>query len=138
MMLPKDLLNLVFWKLEDGHDMINFSEISHRCHQIFHQNLEVIETKDSVGDSRIYTRQKRTQQKHGLYRDWWDNKKCQLYREENYYHGKTHGQCQEWYRYGSTWTNMIYHHGKLHGKFYEWYDDGTLLDEVTFYYGKLI
>jgi len=87
MMLPKDLLNLVFWELEDGHDIINFSEISRRCHQIFRQNLEIVRTVDCNGDYKIFTRQKRTQQIYGLCRVWWWEN-GQLKYKLNYYHGK--------------------------------------------------
>jgi len=109
-MLPKDLLNLVFWELEDGHDIINFSEISRRCHQIFHQNLEVVKKIDLYGDPKIFTRQKRTQQKHGLYRVWWNN--GQLYVERNFIHDQNHGLHQSFLFGGFLSVEYYYYHGK--------------------------
>jgi len=107
-MIPKDLLGLVFWELEDGHDMLNFSEISRRCQMIFHQNLEVRRTKDSEGDLVMFTQQKQNGWQHGLFRNWWNSHR--LYQEKNYCHNQLHGKFQEWHRDGSDWTNMLDKH----------------------------
>jgi len=95
--LPKDILGLVFWELDKGHDLITFSEISRRCHQIFHQNLEVIRKNDFEDAPKIYTIARKENMVYGLYRWWHQN--GQLYQEHNYIHGKCHYNC-EWYTDG--------------------------------------
>jgi len=133
-MLPKDLLGLVFWELEYGHDMINFSEINRRCYQIFHQNLEVQGIANDMNDPIIYTRISKTKQKHGLYRDWYN--KDTLFQEINFYYDQRHGQFQEWNTNGMLGTQSQYYHGKRHGRFLNWYRNGILATDITYYAGN--
>jgi len=109
-MLPKDLLNLVFWELDHGNDLMNFSEISRRCHQIFHQNIKVIRKNDFEDAPKIYTRQKQIKVRHGLYH-WWHSYD-QLYIARNYCHGKRHRLSRKWYFAGEIFSNCNYHYGK--------------------------
>jgi len=110
-MIPKDLLNLIFLEIEFGHDMINFSEIDCRCNQIFNQNLEVVRIVDQEGDPLIYTQRKFTlQHYHGLYRRWWGN--GHLFLEENYWCDLIHGQYQDWDESGNLEYSQYYHHGQ--------------------------
>lgn len=105
--LPKDLLNLVFWEIESGHDMINFSEISHRCHQIFHQNLEIVKTGKFV----IYIHSKLTGCMHGIYRVRNENGK--LIYEANRFYDEWHGFRREWDHSGHLIYEQKWHHGNI-------------------------
>jgi len=135
-MLPKDLLNLVFWELDHGRDMINFSEINHRCHQIFNQNLEVVKKSDLPGDPIIFTRQKQTKHRHGLYRHWYSNGK--LFNEENLYYGLFHSCQSTWWANGSCCYVYNYHYGQLHGRYREWKVNGNLSVDIKYHHGTKI
>jgi len=110
--LHKDLLGLVFVEIDHGHDLMNFSEISRRCYQIFYRNLEVVKNVDNEGDPVIYTQQKLTKARHGVYR-WWYFKGAQDYILCNYYYGKLHGRYRAWRKYGKLITDCNYHYGFL-------------------------
>jgi len=110
-MLPKDLLGLVFGELDDGYDMLIFSEISRKCHQVFCQNIEVVRTHDTAGDPLIYMQHKLTKQFHGLYRYWWDKSCRRLYIEQNFKWGELHGQDKMWGPHGELLENSRYHTG---------------------------
>jgi len=106
-MYHKDLLNLVFLKLENGHDMINFSEINRKCNQIFHQQIKIMTT---YANEKIMTNVHNHNHKHGICR-WW-HKNGQLWSEDNYLHGKQHGIQRAWYKNGELIYTKNYYHGK--------------------------
>jgi len=105
-MYHKDLLNLVFLELENGHDMINFNEINRKCNQIFHQQIKITITRH--GDKFMKNIQG---QKHGIRRGWDEN--GELWYEYNYYQGQRHGIHYEWYSNGQLQYENNYHYGKL-------------------------
>jgi len=133
--LPKDLLGLVFWELDHGHDLINFSEIDQRCNDIFQQNLEVVKNIDPVGDPLIYMQHKLTKQKYGLLRHWWEGTKSTLFSENNYCHGKLHGRRREWWSNGTLFFEIHYHYGEFHGWNKKWNESGQLVYSKYFHYG---
>jgi len=94
----KDLLGVIFLEIENGHDMINFSEISRRCHQIFHQYIKI--------EDREYWKQMKNihGQLHGICRGWHTN--GQLQYEWNYLHGQKHGILRGWYQNGQLMGNF--------------------------------
>jgi len=99
MQLPKDLLNLVFLELDDGKDMLNFSEISRRCNQIFSLEITVIHYKQIYG----YDKSKMVNnecQFHGLYRWWYSNGILGL--ERNYVRDEQIGLSRRW-----TWGGIL-------------------------------
>jgi len=159
--LPKDLLNLIFCEIEFGYDMMNFSEISRRCNQIFHQNLEVTRKGPTFGRRQIiYTRQRLTHLKHGIYRIWlqkdhmcyesnyfhneWHGTRRQwsidgqLEYEENYFCGDSHGPWRRWYSNGQLGSEYNYHHQQQHGLFRRWSKTGQLEWEDKWHYGRQI
>jgi len=157
--LPKDLLNLVFWEIESGYDLINFSELNRKCHQIFHQNLEVVNNFCEYRQV-IYTQQKLSNWKHGVYRIW-NQKQHYKYYDSNYFHGEWHGVRRQWYNKRQLWYEEKYLYGKLHGTkrqwdihnqreiecnylygkrhgIFQWYRNGQLDQEEKYHYGNLI
>jgi len=110
MKLPKDLLGLIFWEIESGHDMINFSELNRKCHQIFRQNLVTLKAKNPFGDLKISMKKKKSCWEHGLYRSY--NQLGQVVYESNYFQGSWHGY-RSWYRDGQIAEKIYYHHGIL-------------------------
>jgi len=62
----KDLLQLVFLKFEDGHDMLNFSEINRKCNRIFHQHIKIEKNEKE----HEYGMKKHQGQLHGICRGW--------------------------------------------------------------------
>jgi len=124
-MQHKDLLNLVFHEFEDGHDMINFGEISRRCNQIFHQNIKI----DMTDYSSKFMKNNQGQ-KHGICRQWTNGR---LHFEDNYCHHKLHGITRAWYKNGQldyihNWWNHL-----LHGISYGWHENGQLRYENNWY-----
>jgi len=110
-MLPKDLLNIIFWELTDGHDMLNFSEISRKCYQIFQQYIQI---NYSYCQHFKLTMMIAKNNYHGLIRMW--NKHVDtLVRETNYRHGKMHGLCRGWYPSGVLWYHDNYYQNMMHG-----------------------
>jgi len=129
-MYHKDLLNLVFLELENGHDMINFSEISRKCNQIFHQQIKIITYQTQKFLENIQG------QAHGISRGWYSD--GQLRYEENYIQGQSYGICRGWYDNGQLWYEHNYFHNKLHGIQRAWYKNGKLQYKYTFVHGKQI
>jgi len=130
-MLHKDLLQLVFLEFEDGHDMINFSELNRKCHQIFHQHIKIEDNINNKIMKNIHG------QKHGIYREWYSN--GQLRYEHNYVHDLKHGICYGWYPNGQLKYEDNYFHGQKHGICRRWYPNGQLGHEyiITFMVKKL-
>lgn len=98
----KDILQLIFLEIEFGKDMINFSEISRRCHQIFQQIIKV-----ERGHNEIYM--VNTQgQLHGLMREWdeLDHLKMSL----NWFRNEKHG-----YSYRQLFLGWYYNDYYRHG-----------------------
>jgi len=124
-MYHKDLLNLVFQQFEDGHTMLNFSEISRKCHQIFSQHIKI--EKNRVGDKQM---KNVCNQKHGIFRRWYANGKPML--ECNYFHDEFHGIWREWYGNGQLILKCNYFHDELHGIFRRWFSNGQLMSEVNY------
>jgi len=108
-MLPKDLLGLVFGELDHGHDLMNFSEISHRCNQIFHQTLELIKETNCHQEYIVHTLHKKTKKCHGCYRVSLGKS---LLIQMNYYHHIPHGRCRHWAWGGRLLEDHTYHYGK--------------------------
>jgi len=108
--VPKDLLNLVFQEIESGHDMLNFSEISRRCHQIFHQNLEVV-TEKGFDCTLIFTQHRITGLIHGVYRRHWFIIH-ELY-EANWSYGKWHGSIRRWNNKRELILEEHWHHDRI-------------------------
>jgi len=88
-MIPKDILQLIFWELESGHDMLNFSELNRKSHQIFRQQIK-IDNYGTTNDMRTYQGSK-----HGICRRLMSNGQCSY--ELNYYQGQFHGTNRGWY-----------------------------------------
>jgi len=109
----KDVLHLIFQKFENGHDMLNFSEISRGCNKVFHHNIEIVsKPEDSDFCARKYMKNKAGQY-HGI--------RCALYPDgkfvyqTNYCHNLQHGIRREWFHiiYGrlDIPERRKYHHG---------------------------
>jgi len=111
MLLPKDLLQLIFLELDHGHDMLNFSELSRRCQQIFHQQIKVTHKPESESKYERKYMKNNHHQKHGIYR-WWDGNGYLIY-EENYCQDQIHGICREWWRKNGEFMYEDYY---LHGR----------------------
>jgi len=154
-MLIKDLLQLVFLELEHGHDMINFSEINRKSHQIFHQEIKVKKSGcedismlnkhgQLHGISRVWDENGQLWweqnymhgQLHGIYRRWHQN--GQLGYEDNYSQGHKHGISRMWYPNGQLDYADNYHQGQLHGISRWWSDDGKSEYEANYHYGTQI
>jgi len=163
MMLPKDLLGLVFWELDHGHDMLNFSEISRGCNQIFHQNIEVVVCK-YIYNCRYMVKRKRANDcppktddqswmdgirkvleceeirigdiYHGLYRSWDGRNKLEC--ENNNIHGMMHGTSRTWYSDGHLNYIENYHYGQKHGRQQTWDRAHQLVEDKEWYYGEPI
>jgi len=134
-MLTKDILQLVFLELESGHDMINFSEISRKCYQIFHQQIEVVHIPESRDAKKNIMMKNKRGQNHGLDRWWHAN--GQLLGEDNYFYNKMHGLERTWYQHGPLWYETRWLHGKKHGYHYDWYPGGRLMYKRNYYHGQL-
>jgi len=138
-MLPKDLLGVVFLEFDHGLDMINFSEISSRCYQVFHQILEVVVKKPSLFyDRNVYTRLRSTQQIHGLDLEW---EKGILTGKTNYVRHHKHGRQLTWHmsRYVPLYLmhDLNWFHGVRHGRSRSWNSSEIEYDHM-FHYGKQI
>jgi len=126
-MLPKDLLNLVFLELIDGHTMINFSEISRKCHQIFCRNINIKQT------TTLYYHEKRMimlYRTHGILRGWEDD---HLTFQHNYLHGQRNGLSLGWYPQGQRKYVDYYINDHMYGRSSDWYSDGTLRSEYHYH-----
>jgi len=134
-MLIKDLLNLVFHAFEDGHDMLNFSEINRKCHQIFHQNIKIennqLETETKC--ERKYMKNNQDQ-KHGICR-YVSHREVKY--EYNYVQGQLHGIAHAWYQDNTIYFEQRYYQGLLHGIQRAWYPNGILESVQTLYLGNL-
>jgi len=119
--LPKDLLNLVFLELENGHTMINFSEISRKCNQIFNQNIKITTYRTQKFMKNIQG------QKHGISRVWYQN--GQLRYENNYLHNDKHGIQRAWYKNGQLAYKQNWFRGARHGICRTWTSNGQLNNE---------
>jgi len=128
--LHKDLLQLVFPELEHGHDMLNFSELNHRCHQIFKQQIKIEKNE------RIMVMRKHQGQKHGIYRVWHQN--GQLMHERNYMHDCRHGIGRGWWSNGQLRYEFNYHRDKEYGITRWWYPNGQLDSEENHHHGTQI
>jgi len=108
---PRDLLKLIFSEIEFGKDMINFSELSHRCNQIFHQNIKIRRQNQSASTYRKMSmfENPHTYVQHGLYRMWHPNGK--LWHSINRFRGRLHGVCTEYAKSGSILVQKYYCHG---------------------------
>jgi len=130
-MLLRDLLEMVFNEFEDGHDMLNFREINRKCHQIFHQNLEICHEGQSS-----YTQKKQTKQQHGLFRciNWLDRLQTLL----NYVNGEYHGIQRQYSTTGHIYLEGSYHHGIRHGPASKWWwCSDHIMVKTTYYNNKL-
>jgi len=134
MQLPKDILNLIFWELEHGRDMINFSELNRRSQQIFRQNIVIDKFDGTYNNGRQATRMNiaHTTKRHGLSRGY---KNGRLEYEFNRYHGQRHGTWSRWYPNGKLKFEENWHHGKAHGSHRTWYSNGELESIHLFYDG---
>jgi len=133
-MLIKDLLNLVFLEFENGHDMINFSEINRRCHQIFHKNIKVIHKLETETKYEQKYMKNNQDQKHGIRRGWRGNR--QLKYEYNYIQGQLHGICIGWNKNGQFNSESNYYQGKYHGISRGWYSNGQLKYKTNYVRGQ--
>lgn len=134
-MLIRDILQLIFLELDRGCDMLNFSELSHSCHQTFRQQIKVIHLPVSLCDDNETKWMENNQNLfHGIYRQW--NEKGQLLSESNYYQGKQHGISRMWYSNGQLKFKTSYIYNKPHGIFHGWYFNGQLLYEHNYYQGR--
>jgi len=107
----KDLLGAVFLEIENGHDMLNFSEISRRCYQIFHRHIKIIHTQVHAPFVIKYSYMINHQvQRHGINRWWYSNEK--LMYETNWYRNQYHGIRRGWYSDGRFEYEDNYHYGK--------------------------
>jgi len=107
-MLHKDLLQLVFQELDHGHDMLNFSEISHRCNQIFHQEIKVSSSVHMSSTRKYMTN--RHQQYHGISKAWhWNGL---LWYDMNLCHNQRHGISRVWLSNESIVCHKKYYHGR--------------------------
>jgi len=124
MQLPKDLLALIFWELESGHDMINFSELNRRSQQIFRQSVNICCTWPGIRK----TKKMKTKQGliHGICRGWYPNE--QLWYEYNYCHGKRHGLARSWYSNGQLECEYNFRRGIIHGPSRGWYSTGKIIN----------
>jgi len=128
--LHKDILQLVFLELDHGHDMLTFSELNHRCHQIFKQQIKIEKNE------RIMVMKTHQGQWHGISRVWHQN--GQLWVESNYMHDRRHGICRGWYKNGQLCYELNYLQGQKHGIRREWYPNGKLDYEANYYHGTQI
>jgi len=160
MLLTKDLLQLVFLELDHGYDMLNFSEISHKSNQIFHQQIKIIYRPATKYKYQMEYMENNHHQKHGISRGWHNNGKSwykhnyvqdqkhgisrgwdsdgQLWYEKNYYHDQLHGICREWHENGQLYYEHNYYHDQLHGICREWYENGQLYFEHNYDHGTQI
>jgi len=130
-MYHKDLLNLVFLELENGHTMINFSEINRKCNQIFQQQIKIMTT---YSNEKIMTNVHN--HKHGIYRRFYYN--GQLLYDFNFLQGCKHGLWREWYEDGQLGLEKNYSHGQLHGICRWWHVNGQFWYEDNYIHGKKI
>lgn len=135
MSLPKDLLYLIFLELDHGYDMLNFSELNQRCHQIFKQQIVVRESHGiSIFSKNIIKCMYNNQdQKHGIWIIWYLD--GQLYSQHNYFQDQLHGPRREWYPDGELRYESNYHHGQKHGLQQGWYLDGQFSYRLTYKHG---
>lgn len=131
MAIYKDLLQLVFLKLDYGHDMLNFSEINHGCYQIFHQQITVIHDESYHYHSMV----NKQGQQHGLERRW--DKYGQLRYEINYFQDYRHKIAHWYHRNGELSRVGNYLHGFQHGLFCEYHTSGRLEWSGYIYKGKV-
>jgi len=110
-MLLKDILQLIFLEFDQGHDMLNFSEISRRCQRVFHEQIKIVHTPESSTHHEMKYMKNRQGQRHGLVR-WWHST-GQLGYSANYFHGQTHGLAREWLPNGTVIYTVSYHHGQI-------------------------
>jgi len=130
-MLHKDLLNLVFLEFENGHDMINFSELNHKCNQIFRQQIKI---EDDLDIKLMYNNQG---QKHGIARTWYPTYLTgQLWYEENYVRGQRHGISRGWYESGKLEYKHNYYQNQLHGICRAWHPTEKLWFEDNYIHGQ--
>lgn len=130
-MLPKDLLNIIFWELTDGHDMLNFSEINRVCHQIFRRNIDVIQRYNAVKMINCHG------DRHGISQIWYMHDSA-LGSKNNYYQGYKHGVQRGWHPNGKKWWVTLYQYNKRHGEYIEWSRKGKLLLREYYHHGKQI
>jgi len=117
-MMHKDVLYLIFQEFEDGHDMLNFSEISQKCHQIFCRQIKIVHIPEThINEKRIFMANRKDQQ-HGIYRTWWSNGK--LWYDINYHHGMVHGLSHIWNQWGQMTAETAYQYGLMHGIHRAW------------------
>jgi len=126
----KDLLGMVFSEFENGLDMLNFSEISRRCYQIFQQNIK-IEDMNITNEKQMKNIHG---QLHGICRGWWANGK--LWYKHNYLSGQKHGICRTWYINGKLAYKHNHYQNKKHGICRRWYKNGQLSCEHKYHHGK--
>jgi len=128
---PKDLLQLVFLELDHGRDMLNFSELNRKSHQIFQQQIKI-----GTNHRRDKYMKNIHHQKHGIHRGWHDD--WQLYYEHNYIHGQLHGITLSWHWNEKLMYKHNWYRGQKHGISRGWDDDGQLNYEYNYYYGSQI
>jgi len=126
----KDLLQLVFLEFENGHDMLNFSEINRKCNQIFRQHIKIEKNEKEYG------MKKHQGQLHGISRKWRNDGK--LWYEDNCYQHQLHGIYREWHKNGQLRYEINYYQDQLHGICRAWYQNGKLHYELNYHCGTKI
>ena len=67
-------------------------------------------------------------QKHGTYRNWYDN--GQIFEQCEYVNGHYHGTRQRWHNNGQLWSQSEWVNGKRHGTYRDWHDNGQLYSQT--------
>lgn len=136
MSLHKDLITSVFLELDQGCDMLNFSEICRRCHQIFLQQIKVMhkpETDHEYEEARMENSQG---QQHGTCCRWYSNGKLRC--KHNHFQDRRHGIFHDWWPNGQLWCEHNYIQGQYHGISRVWNALGELIYKYNYYHGSLI
>jgi len=138
MSLHKDLLQLVFLELDHGLDMLDFSELSHRCYQIFQQQIKIINKPETEYNYAMKYMENNCfhGQLHGISREW--HKNGQLVHEHNYYQDQKHGVCRGWYYNGTFRYEHNYAQGRKHGICRRWNINGQSWFKTNYHYGTKI
>jgi len=132
-MLPRDLLNLAFHEFEDGHDMLNFSEINRMCNTIFHKHIQIVHEVETFESDKTMYMTNKIGQRHGIYRVWWSN---DILRSElNFSHGIAHGFVRRWNYLGQLWYEISYQYNYIHGLYRLWNNNGTLKYKKKYHHG---
>jgi len=129
-MYHKDLLNLIFLEFEDGRNMLNFSEINRKCHQIFYQHIKI------EANQRNTWMENMQGQLHGILHGWYSSGKMRY--KLNYIQDQRHGICRWWYANGQLAYEHNYMHDQKHGISRGWYENEKLIYEHHYHHGQKI